>query len=139
MLCHFRVYSKVIRMSVSQFTHPVLSNSCNPMDCSMPRFFSSTSLSALRVVSSAYLRLLIFLPAILIPSCALSRPALTSLVAQMVKCLSTMRETRIQSLGWEDPLEKEMAALSSILAWKISWTEEPGGLQSMGSQRVWHD
>ena len=54
----------------------------------------------------------------------------------MVKRLPTMRETQVQSLGWEDPLEKEMATHSSILAWKISWMEEPGGLQSMGSQRV---
>ena len=60
----------------------------------------------------------------------------TSLVAQMVKCLSTMWETRVRSLGWEDPLEKEMAIHSSTLAWKILWMEEPGGLQSMGSQRV---
>ena len=50
-----------------------------------------------------------------------------------------MRETRVQSLGWEDPREKEMATHSSILAWKISWIEEPGRLQSMGSQRVGHD
>ena len=50
-----------------------------------------------------------------------------------------MWETQAQSLGWEDPLEKEMATYSSILAWRISWTEEPGGLQSMGSQRVRHD
>ena len=63
----------------------------------------------------------------------------TSLVAQTVKCLSTMRETRVQSLVWEDPLEKEMATHSSTLAWKIPWTEEPGGLQSMGLQRVGHD
>ena len=62
-----------------------------------------------------------------------------SVVAQMVKRLPTMRETRVQSLGWEDPLEKEMATHSSILAWKIPWTEEPGRLQSMGSQRVEHD
>ena len=55
-----------------------------------------------------------------------------SLVAQMVKRLPAMQETRVQSLGWEDPLEKEMAAHSSILAWKIPWTEEPGRLQSMG-------
>ena len=47
--------------------------------------------------------------------------------------------TRVQSLGWEDPLEKEMATHSSTLAWKIPWIEEPGGLQSMGSQRVRHD
>ena len=50
-----------------------------------------------------------------------------------------MRETQVQSLGWEDPLEKEMATHSSILAWRIPWREEPGGLQSMGSQRVGHD
>ena len=62
-----------------------------------------------------------------------------SLVAQTVKRLSTMRETRVRSLGQEDPLEKEMAAHSTILAWRIPWTEEPGGLQSMGSQRVEHD
>ena len=56
----------------------------------------------------------------------------TSLVAQTVKRLPTMQETRVQSLGWEDLLEKEMATHSSILAWKIPWAEEPGGLQSMG-------
>ena len=55
------------------------------------------------------------------------------------KNLPAVQETQIQSLGWEDPLEKEMATHSSILAWKISWTEEPGGLQSMGSQRVGHN
>ena len=64
---------------------------------------------------------------------------ITSLVAQMVKCLSTMRETWVRSLGREDPLEKEMAIHSSTIAWKIPWTEEPGRLQSMGSQRVGHD
>ena len=63
----------------------------------------------------------------------------TSLVAQTVKRLPTMRETWVQSLGWEDLLEKEMATHSSILAWKIPWTEEPGRLQSMGSQRVGHN
>ena len=63
----------------------------------------------------------------------------TSLVAQTVKRLSTMRETQVQSLGWEDPLEKEMTTHSSILAWKIPWMEEPGRLESMGSQRVGHD
>ena len=57
----------------------------------------------------------------------------------MVKRLSAMLETRVQSLGREDPLEKEMATHSSFLAWKIPWTEEPGRLQSMGSQRVEHD
>ena len=60
-------------------------------------------------------------------------------VAQMVKHSSGIQETWVQSQGQEDPLEKEMAAHSSILAWKISWTEEPGGLQSVGSQRVGHD
>ena len=64
---------------------------------------------------------------------------LTSLVAQTVKHLSTMQETQVRSLGREDPLEKEMAIHSSIIAWKIPWTEEPGRLQSMGSQRVGHD
>ena len=62
-----------------------------------------------------------------------------SLVAQTVKRLPAMWETQVQSLGREDPLEKEMAAHSSILAWKIPWTEEPGRLQSMGSQRVGHN
>ena len=61
------------------------------------------------------------------------------LLAQMVKRLSTMRETWVQSLGWEDPLEKEMAIRSSTIAWKIPWTEEPGRLQSTGLQRVGHD
>ena len=58
---------------------------------------------------------------------------------QMVKNLSAMWQTQVQSLGQENPLEKEMAMHSSILAWKIPWTEESGGLQSMGSQRVGHD
>ena len=60
-------------------------------------------------------------------------------VAQMVKRLPTIRETWVRSLGWDDPLEKEMAMHSSTLAWKSPWTEEPGGLQSMGLQRVGHD
>ena len=58
----------------------------------------------------------------------------TSLVAQMVKNLPAMQETQVRSLGREDPLEKGMAIHSSILAWRIPWTEEPGGLQSIGSQ-----
>ena len=62
-----------------------------------------------------------------------------SIIAQSVKNLPTMQETRLRSLGWEDQLEKEMATHSSIFAWKTSWTEEPGGLQSMGWQRVGHD
>ena len=64
---------------------------------------------------------------------------LASLVAHRIKRLPAMLEIQVQSLGWEDPLEKEMAAHSNILAWKVSWTEEPGGLQSTGSQRVGHD
>ena len=63
----------------------------------------------------------------------------TSLIAQLVKDLPAVQETRVWSLGWEDALEKEMAAHSSTLAWKIPWMEEPGRLQSMGSQRVGHD
>ena len=62
-----------------------------------------------------------------------------SLVAQTVKNLPAMQETQIPSLGWEDPLEKEMATHSSILAWRIPWTENPGGLQSMGLQRLRHN
>ena len=58
-----------------------------------------------------------------------------SLVAQLVKNLPAMQETQVRSLGQEDPLEKGMATHSSILAWEIPWTEEPGGLQSMGSQK----
>ena len=60
-------------------------------------------------------------------------------MAPTVKRLSTMWETRVRSLGWEDALEKEMAIHFSTIAWKILWTEEPGRLQSMGSQRVGHD
>ena len=62
-----------------------------------------------------------------------------SLVGQRLKCLPAMWETWVQFLGQEDPLEKEMATHSSILTWRIPWTEEPGGLQSMGSQRVGHE
>ena len=62
-----------------------------------------------------------------------------SLVAQMVKCLPTMWETWVRSLGWEDLLEKEMATHSSVLVWRIPGTGEPGGLSLMGSYRVRHD
>ena len=64
---------------------------------------------------------------------------MASLVAQRLKRLPATRETWVRSLGREDPLEKEMAIHSSILAWRIPWMEEPGGLQSTGSQRVGHD
>ena len=60
-------------------------------------------------------------------------------MAQTVKKLPVMQETQVRSLGWKDPLEKGMATHSSILAWRIPWTEEPCGLQSMGSHRVGHD
>ena len=69
----------------------------------------------------------------------LGSPVETSPVAQMVKDLPTIRESWVQSLGWEDPLEKEMVTHSSILAWKIPWMKEHGRLQSMGLQRVGHN
>ena len=79
-------------------------------------------------------------------NCVLLKPSYThlctdwaSLVAQMVKNLPLVRNTWVQSLGWEDPLEKGMATHSSILAWRIPWTEEPGRLPPMGSQKVGHD
>ena len=62
-----------------------------------------------------------------------------SLVAQMVKRLPTMQETQVRSLSWEDPPEEGMATYSSILPWRIPWTEEPGGLQFIGSKRVRHE
>ena len=65
--------------------------------------------------------------------------SLASLVAQMVKSLPAMQETWVLSLGQEDPLGEDMATQSSILAWRILWTEEPGGLLSIGSHRVGHD
>ena len=79
------------------------------------------------------------LPPLNLELCSVHRATRTSLVAQTVKCLPTMRETWVQSLGGEDLLEKEMATHSSILAWRIPWMEEPGSLQSMGLQRVRHD
>ena len=63
---------------------------------------------------------------------------MASLMSQMVKNLPAMQEAQVQSLGWEDTLEKGMATYSSMLAWTIPWIEEPGGLLSMGSQRVRH-
>ena len=95
------------------------------------RLFSSSSLSALRVVISAYLRLLIFLPAIFSPVYASSSQAFHMMSSPwwlMVKNLPAMQETWVRSLGQEDPLEKEMATHSSILARRNPWTEEPGGL-----------
>ena len=91
------------------------------------RFFSSSLLSAISVVSPAYLRLLIFLPAILIPACASSSPHFAwctlllgaSLIAQLVKNLPAIQETWVRSLSWEDPLEEGMATHCSILAWNL--------------------
>ena len=72
-------------------------------------------------------------------NCFASSSVLSSLVVQIVKNLPAVEETRVQSLGQEDPLEKSMATHSNILAWKIPWTEEPGRLRSIGSRRVRHD
>ena len=69
----------------------------------------------------------------------INTPIMASLVTQRLKRLPAMRETWVRSLGRKDPLEKEMAAHSNILAWIIPWKEEPGGLQSTGSKRVGHD
>ena len=76
---------------------------------------------------------------ILVINLALVSLKRASLVAWRLKRLSAMRETWVLSLGWEDSLDKKMATHSSTLAWRIPWTEEPGGLQSTGSQRVGHD
>ena len=72
-------------------------------------------------------------------TCQHSNISTTLYVAQTVKRLPTMREMGVRSLGQEDPLEKEMATYSSTVAWKTLWMEDPGRLQSMGSQRVGHD
>ena len=76
---------------------------------------------------------------VIIPGLMVFNIIRASLVAQRVKCLPEMQETWVQSLGWEDPLEKEMATQSSILAWKIPWMKEPGRLQSMGLHAHWED
>ena len=119
---------------------------CDPVDCS-PTGSSVHGILQARIMEwvAISLRLLIFLLAILIPACASSSPAFlmmysayklnkrVSLVAQRLKCLPAIQETWVWSLGQEDTLEKEMATHSIILAWRIPWTEEPGGLQSTGS------
>ena len=120
---------------------------CDPIDCSPPgssvhgilqaRTLEWVAISFLRGSSwpkdsTCYLLGVLYLQ-------AGSLPLRASLVAQMVKHLPTIRETWVQSLGREVPLEKKMAIHSSILACKIPWTEEPGRLQSVGSQRVGHD
>ena len=88
------------------------------------------------VLFKSSLSLLIFCQVLLlITNC---RYLQASLVVQMVRNLPGMQETQVQSLGWEEPLERGMATHSSVLAWRIPWTEEPGGLQSKGLQRVGH-
>ena len=104
---------------------------CDPINCSLPDV-SVHGISQARILESVS----IFFPrGSSWPSFYPASLLGTSLMAQMVKCLPTMWETQVQSLGREDLLEKEIATHSSILAWKIPWTEEPGRLQSMGSQR----
>ena len=93
----------------------------------------------LNVISKEWESLSLSLPDLLLTYYFLLMLKKTSLVAQTVKHLPTMQKNQVQSLGWEDLLEREMATLSSILAWKIPWIEEPGRLQSMGLQRVGHD
>ena len=95
-------------------------------------------ISKARLVISNAVNLLTVLGGVL-PGNGAYRLVRASLVAQLVKNSPTMRETWVRSLGWEDPLEKGMASHSSIPAWEIPWTEEPGRLQFMGSQRVGHD
>ena len=112
-----------------------------------PTYYSQVLLGlAQAILDFIALTLLRTLPlSLLMIKYPLTRPILflacykSSLVAQTVKRLPKMQETQVQSLGWEDPLKNEMATHSSTLAWKIPWTEEPGRLQSMGSQRVRHD
>ena len=115
-ICHAAMGPDAIILAFLIFSlKPALSLSSFTL---IKRLFSSSSLSAIRMVSSAYW---------------------ASLVAQLVKNLHAMQETCVRFLGWEDPLEKEMATHSSILAWRIPWTGKPGRLQSTGSQRVGHD
>ena len=115
---------------------------CDPVDCSTPGFPVPHLLPDLSLNLPKFMSIESVRPIIsgrgetgiyLFPEIGVS------LVSQLVKNLPAVQETWVQSLGWEDPLEKEMATHSSILAWKISWTEEPGELQSMGSQRVRHN
>ena len=109
----------------------------------------TVSRSLLRFMSTElvmpYNHLILCCPLLLLPSTFLAPGSFpvsqlfASLVAQMVKRLPVMHKTQVRSLSQEDPLKKEMATHSSILAWRIPWTEEPGGLQSSGSQRVGQD
>ena len=112
---------------LSQFFHSPLSL--------LWRLFSCSSLSAIRVVSSAYLWSLIFLSAILIPAIASSSLAFCMMYSAYAYHLPAMQETWVWFLGQEDPLEKQMATHSSILAWRIPWIKDPDRLQSTGSQK----
>ena len=116
----------------------------------LPPFPSSLTLLVLSIYTSFPLNYMYVSPSLcnffltlLLPQASFHCPfpftTQTFLVTQTVKRLSTTQETRVRSLHWEDPLEKEMAIHSSTIAWEIPWTEEPGRLQSMGSQRVGHD
>ena len=99
----------------------------------LSRVFSNTTI---RKINSSALSLLYCPTVTFVPDYQIKG---ASLVAQIVKNLPATQETQVQPLGWEDPLEEGRATHSSILAWRIPWTEEPGRLQSMGSQRVRHD
>ena len=131
---------------------------CNPMDCTVRWIFQTRILewiafpfsrgfsqprdrTQVSCIAGGFFTnwpiKLSFVPFLFFP--AVQDPIRTSLVAQTVKRLPTMWESRVRSLGRKDPLKKEMATHSSILAWKIPWAEDPGRLQSMGSQRVGHD
>ena len=122
---------------------------CNPMDCSPPgssvhgtlqaRILEWIAMPSSRGCSQPkdQTQVSLHLPHWQVSSVPLAAPEKTSLVAQMIK--NAMWETWVLSLGWEDPLEEGMATHSSTPAWRIPRTEEPGGLQSMGSQRVRHD
>ena len=125
MSCHMHDYSLLSIFSLAIFRFPLLS-----------LVFKRMTVMWLSVVFFVLVRnLLSFLDILItfLPNFG------TSLVAQMIKSLPAMWETQVQSLGLEDLLEKEMATHSSILAWKIPWMKEPGGLQSMESQRVRHN
>ena len=111
----------------SWWCHPIISSSVIPFSSCLQSFPALESSPMSQFFASGGQRIRVLASASVLP-----------LVAEMVKHLPTMRETWVQSLGWEDLLEKEMATHSSILAWKIPWMEDPGRLQSMGSQRVKH-
>ena len=109
----------------------------NPLCLALP-FLTSQLVSLVSLYPQPPETIVLLLPTPLLYAVPFTRVFRASLVVQTVKRLLTMWETRVQSVGWEDPLEKEMATYSSTLAWKIPW-EEPSRLQSMGLQRVGHD